>query len=246
MSKPKEPSFQTRPTDAVGELEELFPNVYRIWGGVKALGLVQFPRNMIIFKEGSSLSVVHGFRLPDALREQVEALGKIDHIIRLGNFHGMDDAYYVERYGGTLWAPPGVRHHGGLSTDVELTPDTDLPVSNLRVFTFERSHFPEVALILDREGGVLFTCDAIQNWEDHVGCNFVGRKLMPLMGFRGAAVIGPAWRKACEPADGGGLRPDFERLLDQDFAHLVCGHGRPLRHHAKDRLRERITQLYGT
>ena len=246
MTDVKEPNFQTRPTRHVGELEEIFPGVFRIWGGVKAMGLMEFPRNMVVLRDGDALTVVHGFRLPDPLRTQVEALGEIKHIIRLGHFHGMDDAYYVARYGGTLWAPPGVKHKDGLVPDVELTPHTKLPIEGLRVFSFERSHFAELALILDREGGILFTCDAIQNWEDYAGCNFVFRTFMPLMGFRGPTVIGPAWRKACEPADGRGLQPDFERLLEEDFVHLIAAHGRPLKHHAKDRIRERVTEIYGS
>ena len=37
------------------------------------------------------------------------------------------------------------------------------------------------------------------------------------MGFRGRACIGPGWRKVSEPKDGGGLGPDFARLLNLQF-----------------------------
>ena len=42
-----------------------------------------------------------------------------------------------------------------------------------------------------------------------------------MMGFKGRACIGPGWRKMCEPKDGKGFGPDFERLLQLDFRHAT-------------------------
>ena len=63
------------------------------------------------------------------------------------------------------------------------------------------------------DGGILLACDSIQNWQGAKGVSLLAGMMMPLMGFRGRACIGPGWRKASEPKDGKGFGPGFERLL---------------------------------
>jgi hypothetical protein len=44
------------------------------------------------------------------------------------------------------------------------------------------------------------------------------------MGFPLRMLIGPMWLKAMTP-EGGSLLPDFERILQLDFEHLIPAHG---------------------
>ena len=60
------------------------------------------------------------------------------------------------------------------------------------------------------------------------GCSWPARLIMPLIGFKRTTLIGPLWLKAMTP-DGGSLRPDFERLLELQFDHLIAAHGGPRR-----------------
>ena len=64
------------------------------------------------------------------------------------------------------------------------------------------------------------------------------------MGFRGRACIGPGWRKVSEPKHGGGLGPDFTRLLAMNFSHAIGGHGPPMKDTARDDLRAQVQKLY--
>jgi hypothetical protein len=186
--------------------------------------------------------VIHAVMMPAEQQAEVEALGPIKHIVRLGAFHGMDDALYVEKYKPTVWAPPGV--DSKVKIDRELFPGGETPLAGGTVFSFDASRTPETALHVPRHGGLLFTCDSVQNWETTTGCSFLGRVMARAMGFRGRACIGPGWRKQCEPKDGVGFRKDFERLLEVDFKHIISAHGAPMKDTAKSDLQASRARIY--
>jgi hypothetical protein len=200
---------------------------------------------MTIIREGGELVVVHPVMLPVAEQARVEALGPVKHIVRLGDFHGMDDALYVERYAPKVWAPPGATPREGVSVDVELVPGGELPLEGGTLFRFAAARAPETVLHLVRHDGVLLTCDSVQNWAARpAGCSFLGGLMARAMKFRGAACIGPGWRRACEPRDGVGFGPAFRELLELDFRHVVNAHGPPLLGTGKEELRRSVEKLY--
>ncbi|MCB9700797.1 MAG: hypothetical protein H6711_02765 [Myxococcales bacterium] len=230
-----------------GPIEEVFPDVFVVRGTFRMAPLVTIARNMTILREGEDLTVVTSVRLSAEGEAALERLGTVRHLVRLNGHHGIDDPYYAAKYKPTFWTLPNLKHPSGLASDRHLGAD-GLPVSNARLFVFERPTVPESALILDRpEGGILCAVDSVQNWTeaDLAVCSFVGRIATRLMGFMGPAKIGPGWRRLCEPKDGVGFRPDFERLLQEDFVHLLSAHGSPLRGSAKDDLRATVRRLYG-
>ncbi len=236
--------FKSSPGEVFGTLEQVFDDVWRAWGTVRFMPGVHIPRNMTIVREGHELTIIHPVMMPDAEQEKIEALGTIKHIVRLGAFHGMDDPAYVKRYGVTLWAPPGVDHRPGAKTDRELVADGELPFSGAKLFSFATSRTPETAIRLARHGGILLTCDSVQNWERTDGCSLLGKVMCRAMGFRGRSCIGPGWRRASEPTDGVGFRHAFEQLLDFDFRHLLSAHGAPAKDTAKDDLHKTVRRLY--
>lgn len=228
-----------------GTLEQVFEDIFWTWGTVRFGPGILFPRNMTIVRESDGLVVIHPVMMPEAEQKKIEALGPIKHIVRLGAFHGMDDPAYVKRYSPTVWAPPGVDLHPGVSVHHELRPGAALPLAGATLFAFARSRSPETAIHLSRHGGVLLTCDSVQNWETTSGCSLLGGVMSRLMGFRGRACIGPGWRKMSEPKEDGGFGPEFKKLLALDFRHALCGHGPPMHDDAKDALRAQVQRLYG-
>ena len=176
---------------------------------------------------------------------ELERLGKVRHLVKLGHFHGMDDPYYVKKFGPVVWAAKDAMHKPGVITDELLGGGAALPIPRCDLFAFERANKPEACLLLRRDDGILVTCDSIQNWGDFGGCSFAGKLLMRMMGFGGAARIGPGWRRACEPKDADGFRPDFTRLLALPWKHVLPAHGYPLRDSAKEALAERVREAYG-
>lgn len=118
-----------------------------------------------------------------------------------------------------------------------------MPHPGLSLFMFELTNKPEGALLLDADGGLLITCDAVQHWEPSDLSSLGAKVITRLMGFQHPAQIGPPWRKMMTPA-GGTLRPDFERLVALPFQHLVGGHGGLCRGDAKRHLRATIQRVF--
>jgi hypothetical protein len=206
-------------------------------------------RNMAVVRQGTELVVLNSVRMTPEGEAELEKLGKVTHVVRVGAFHGLDDPYYVERFGATLWGPPGTnhgvrerKHGGGLALRVparDLGPDA-CPIEGARVFLFEHVREPEAAIVVDREGGVLVPCDSYQNWTTFEGCSFLGGLMMRALGF-GPTLIGGPWMKRVGTPE---VRADFERLLDVPFTHLLPAHGTPLRDRAKEGLRTAIAHRF--
>lgn len=227
-----------------GPLEEVFEDVFFVTGTTRPtfFGLDwQFSRNMTVVRDGDALTLVNTVRLDDAGLAALSALGTVRHVVRLGAFHGMDDAFYLDRYGASLWALPDMVHEHTHPTDHVLRPAGPLPCADASLFVYETAKQPEGLLLLARAGGILIACDSLQNWrapDAYFDAESAAR--MESMGFFRTANVGPGFRTACEPA-----AQDFARILDLPFRHLVSAHGTVLRDEAKPRLRETLAELYG-
>jgi hypothetical protein len=228
-----------------GPIVEVFPNVFTVSGSARFAPLISITRNMTIVREGSALTLISAVRLSPEGEAELSRLGEVKHLVKIGFFHGMDDPYYMDRYHPTLWAPPGAKHRGELTTDRELRPGDALPLSDGSLFAFENGTKPETAIVLEREGGILLSCDSVQNWVNFEGCSRLGGLMMRAMGFLGPAKIGPGWRSAAERKKGPTFEGDFERLLQLRWKHLLSAHGVPLRDTAHADLRRMVAATYG-
>ena len=194
-------------------IEEVFPDIFRVQGLVFMMrGLVRITRNMTIVRNGGELTVFTPIRLDADGEAALEELGRVTHMVRIGYFHRQDDAWYAHRYAPQVWAPPRM-DDDGVVTDHVLEVGCDLPLEGASFFQFERSLFPECAVLLPHEGGVLVTSDSVQNWVDFAGCDRIGRFLLWLFRFRGPSNIGRGWRRLCEPVPQPDLKGRIERPL---------------------------------
>ena len=226
-----------------GPLQQAFTDIHVLHGTVTMGPGIRIPRTMVVLDDGGSLTVVNAVRPDAAGQAALDALGNVEHVVKIG-MHGMDDAWFLDHYGAALWALPGV-DPDGLTVTNRLTADGPLPVSWLRLFVFEQVKKPEAALIADRDGGVLLSCDSVQNWTDLDGCSFLAKGVTMAMGFnKRPANIGPPWRKIQTPT-GGSLEADFRRLLDEPFDNLIGGHGKPMKGGAKAALSGTVRAIFG-
>ena len=213
-----------------GPITEVFPDVFFVTGRFQMGPGMGITRNMTVVRRGGELALVNAIRLTPEAEAELEKLGKVTHLVRIGGYHGSDDPYLVDRFRPTLWGPPRLRHAEGLPAGEELRPGST-PVSGSTPFVFEKAKRPEAALLIEQDGGVLITCDSYQNWTTFAGCSLLAKVVMPLMGFR-RAIIGGPWAKSHGPE----IRKDFERLVELPFRHLLPGHGTVLRDEAKPQL----------
>ena len=218
---------------AHGPIRELFPDVYVVRGAMPMGPMMAIPRNMIVLRQGSELTLVNAMRLGPAGEAELERLGTVRHFVKLGPYHTRDEAWLRHRYAPTMWsAAPS-------DAAVErLVDGGPAPVDRAAVHTFGGVGSDESALVLGQHaGGLLVTCDSAQHWDSTEGATWLGGVVAWGMGFLQRPVtIGPIWAKHVTKGKLSALRPDFDRLLSRDFVHLVSGHGGLLRDVAKREL----------
>ena len=207
-----------------GNVEEIAEDIFMLRGSIKMNPLLRITRNMGIIRNGDELSLINPVRVSAKVEAQIAKLGQIKHVIRLGCFHGVDDPYYVEKFGAQMWAQLGGTTYTVPKIDKELDSVAPLPFDNAEIFEFAGTTQPESALLIKRGTGILFTCDAIQNYGDYSYNNIVAKILMPFIGFPRTTIIGPIWLKYQTPEDET-LEPEFRRLLGLKFDRLLAAHG---------------------
>ncbi|MET0065321.1 MAG: hypothetical protein ABW076_03155 [Candidatus Thiodiazotropha sp.] len=227
-----------------GDFQEIFADVFFISGAMETVLQEmdwKFSRNMTVVRDGERLIIINSVRLDDSGLAELDRLGRVTDVIRLGSLHGRDDPFYVDRYDAEYWVMPGMQHETGLQATRTLSVDGPLPISDAALFEFHTTRIPEGILHLDRDGGILIACDALQNWlaPDEFFSDS-SRELMQQMGFFTPANLGPVWVQRAEP---GG--EDFARLKGLNFKHAVCGHGDPLRDTAHRDYSLTIKKMFG-
>lgn len=209
-----------------GPIQEVFKDIFMVTGTNKTAhdGFdYQFSRNMIIVREGSDLSLINTVRLTEEGLKELEKLGQVKNIIRLGAFHGRDDQFYLDRYQASFWGPKDVAE--------------DLPLT-AKLFKFDSEKFNEAALLIERHDSILVTCDSIQNWaftdqffNDQTRIKFFKE------GKIRSANIGDPWKHAVRPQN-------MHDLLKLDFKHLLSAHGAPMFDKAYLLIKESLRQEY--
>lgn len=226
-----------------GEIKEVFPHIFYVTGtNITKHNNIEYQhsRNMIIIRDHERLSLINTVRLNNNGLAKLETLGKVDNVIRIGAFHGRDDAFYLDRYHAKLWALKGMQHNNNRPTDLLLAPNEKMPFPACSIFIFQTSIHPEGILHIDREGGILITCDSIKNWtKADKFFSAESAKSYAEQGSFGTATISPIWREACQ------VNPsDFMRLKSLKFQHLISAHGEPLINTAHEDLTQSIMQTY--
>ena len=228
-----------------GEIKEIFDDVFLVTGSVVMAPGIQLSRNMIIVREDTSLTLISTVRLDDKGLQALDTLGDVKHVVKLGAYHlgdnnGIDDPFYVDRYNAKLWAMPDMNHRQSLSTTNLLTPEGELPFKDVLLFSYETAKKPEALLLINRAGGILISCDSLQNWlEPDEYFSDVAANVMGKAGFFRAANIGPEWLRACEPK-----ASDFSRVLTLEFSHLLPSHGRPIIATAKQEFTTTFSEFF--
>lgn len=228
-----------------GDIQEIFPGVFFVTGTNKTQyegATIQTSRNMTIIRTGSELSLINTVRLDEEGLEKLDQLGQVAHIIRIGPFHGRDDAFYRNRYpNALLWVLRGMTYENGLKADRELTTEGSMPFPGCSLFVFETSVLPEGILHIEREGGILISCDSIQNitatdkfYNPQTAQSFKDQGLVK------PANISPIWLGATQTKVA-----DFERLLESMvFRHLITAHGEPLVDAAYEQVKATVKRVF--
>lgn len=226
-----------------GPIREIAPDLFFTPGTIDVGRMMRVSRNMVVVRNGADLTLVNPIRLSPQGEADLEALGTVRHALRLGFFHGIDDAYTVARFGAEFWCQAHSTHYKQPQPDHELTEGGPLPLPDAELFEFRETKKPECMLLLNRGDGVLIACDGLQHYGTYERHSLLARLALPLMGFRKTLLIGPLWLKYMTK-QGGSLRPDYERLMQLKFDALISAHGTPMMRGAHDATRAAIAHAY--
>lgn len=229
-----------------GELLPIFPDVFFVTGTNKVHyqgADIQTSRNMTVIRHDSALTLINTVRLNDQGLQKLDTLGIVNNIVRIGAFHDRDDGFYKHRYpNATLWTLKGASYASGLAADQELIPGKLMPFPDCSLFIFETSSQPECILHMAREGGILISCDSIQNIT--ATDEFYNRetaKSFQEQGLIKPANISPIWLGATQTNVA-----DFDRLLSSfTFRHLLTAHGEPLLETAYEQVTRTVRRVFG-
>ena len=157
---------QYSPAWAHGEIKEIFSNIFIVMGTnitIHEGTELQHSCNMVIVKNANELTLINTVRLNDKGLAILDNLGQVTNVVRIGEFHGRHDAFYIDRYLAKFWALKDINDENKKCTDIELTPNGKMPFPDCSLFVFETSVHPEGILHINRESGIIITCDSVKN-----------------------------------------------------------------------------------
>ena len=224
------------------ELKAIYSDVYLLHGSIKMGPGMRMNRNMVVLKNGSDLILVNPVRMNGESLSKLDELGRVKYILRLGDFHGLDDAFYLDRYKCEFWAQTGQDTYKSPKASTIITANVEPPLPNSQFFIFESAKFPEAALLL-KEHKLLITTDSVQYHADWSYFSGFTKFVFKLLGFKVGINIGPPWLKRVTPK-GSSLKPDFEKLLSLDFDSIVAAHGLLLESGGRELLNHEVHRVF--
>jgi len=238
------------PAQPHGDLREIFSDVFFVSGAIRMKSPpMSLSRSMTVVREGTSLTLINSMRLNEEGLAKLDALGRVEHVIRPAAFHGADDPFYRDRYGAKVWAIAGSGYGKGFDIktreadsyfqpDVWLQPGDALPLSNAKLFVYETANPKEALILLERDGGILVAGDSLQNCRPDEYFSFLAKVTMRWMGFFKPHNVGPGWFKAAKPD----IR-ELQQVLELAFEHVLPVHGDPVIGNAREKFRPAIERL---
>ncbi|MFZ3185953.1 MAG: hypothetical protein WA173_17640 [Pseudomonas sp.] len=224
------------------QIQNLYPGVFLLHGSIKMGPGMRMNRNMVILQSGQELILINPVRMNEEGLAALDLLGKVSKIIRLGDFHGLDDEFYLNRYKCEFWAQQGQETYKSPSPTKIINSSTTGPIDNSEFFVFESAIFPEAALLI-KEHKLLITTDSIQYHSVWSYFSWFTKFAFKLLGFKKGLNIGPPWLKRVTPK-GKTLKKDFEALLTLDFEAIIAAHGALTKNGAKELLKIEMSNVF--
>lgn len=225
-----------------GPIKILCPGVFLLHGSIKMGPGMRVNRNMVILQSHSELILINPVRMSEEGLAALDLLGVVSKIIRLGDFHGLDDEFYLDRYKCEFWAQSGQATYKLPCPTREVNSSSAGPVAGSEFFIFESVQYPEAALLI-KERKLLITTDSIQYYSDWSYFSWFTKLVFRLLGFKIGLNIGGPWLRRVTPK-GKTLKGDFERLLALDFDAIVAAHGTFIKSGAKELLRDEVRRTF--
>jgi len=217
-----------------GPIEETLPDIFTVTGSALLGPGVMITRVMTIVRNyRGELTLINAVRLGEQALNELDALGPVRHVMRIGHHHLSDDPFYVHRYGARMWALAGHSHRHGLRADVLMDQESRLPF-RARLIPIEGPVAEALLLIPTTRGTLLLSADLFQNIVSLRGCSPLGALATWLLGFYRPAAIGKGFVAVWQQQHT--TETSFRSLADQlveivrdhPFKYLISAHGEPI------------------
>lgn len=215
-------------------------------GPMKAMNVILIPVRMTVIRLANGDLVLHSpTRFTPGLRQELEALGPIRHLVAPNSAHWTFMQSWQEQLPqATTWAAPGLRHRGqvkrsGLRLDHDLSPATPIgqPGEIEQVQVHGIGGFREVCLFHPASRSLIVT-DLVQHFEAQKLPGWL-RPFARLAGSTGNVGRAPVYLRGIVKGKTG-ARATAERLLALEPERVIFTHGQWFEENATARLRESL------
>lgn len=211
---------------------------------------------MTIYRNESNkeLTIFNAFRCEESLEQEIVKLGKIAHVVKLGQFHGDADAYYVRAPQfdkPKLWTLQGGSVAEGTTADEILSTD-NLPIPGAKLYNLQGHPFPEGLLTVpcNCDGApLLVACDSLIHIPDLSIVSYMGRLVFYLMGLNMQSAPNvpkpaPLWCKQSVGAVGVDcVRGWYQDIAALEWTSCVGAHGVPAKNCDHGAMLEAVEKL---
>lgn len=219
------------------DIKEVLPNIFVVTGTMRIFGLFQYSRAMTILKDGEELALINPVRVSDTLLNDIQKMGKIKHLLKIGQLHNVDVAFYMDKFSPDLWVNKDDPSIGSYKPKAYFDDHEEVPILNCKVKTIDGSKIKESFLVSPANGGCLHSCDAFVNMGVDSNHNWLTARLSRFL--PDPTYIGPNWIKMAKPPE-----LSMKAVLNYDFENFVPAHGQPIIGGAKDKIDSYLTDYY--
>lgn len=198
--------------------------------------LMSLPVSMTVYlcPATGEVTLFNALRVPSPVEDAILALGPVRHVVKLGQFHGAADAYYVRnpKFGSPrYWGAAGMTTAPGLAFTDTLAPGGNAPVAGADVVAVDSMPYPECVILAPVPGRprALIVCDTLSHISSFGMIPYATRPVMWWLKFLcedGVPVPPTLWLKSAVKLMGKEAVVDwFEKLFAMEWEALACAHG---------------------
>lgn len=220
-----------------GSLKEVLPNIFTVVGTMRLFGLFRYSRVMTILRENETLAIINPVRVNEKLLGEIQQLGQIKYLLKIGQLHSVDVPFYMDRFSPELWINKGDSSVGQYNASKYFDDVDEIPILRCKVKKIVGSKIKESVLLTPADGGSLHTCDAFVNMGADPNHNWLTAKLSNFLPE--PTYIGPNWIKMAKPPES-----SMRAVLDFEFENLLSAHGEPILGRAKEKIEKYVDGFY--
>ena len=221
-------------------LRSLADGIWEVNHPHKLLRLFPLGHRMTVLRQASGELVLHSpIPLDEALREALENLGNVAHVLAPSIMHNLFLTPYDQQYpDARFWAVPKfASKYPKLRADAILDESTQL--TGLRFAQIAGMPKVNECVVLHESSGSLIVADLVFHFPR--SDSFALRTLLKANSAYGKVAASRLFRSFIKDRDA--MRASLDRVLDWDFDRLIVGHGEIVEKDAKASLRAAYSWL---